>query len=911
MKLPKQELKIDEDRQALAPYNFVELPERIAAVIEGDKLPKVKDEMSSQEREAVLQQRNALVTAQLPDQNIFHAERYSGWIDCRLITASPSFVRGPLTPEQVNRRMQSKDLPAFFYEWDENEPVIPGSTLRGMLRMLVEIASFSKITEVTSKRLIYRAVGDTTRHGEKYREQLMADETEKYARGNRNQKYQRPLMRGGYLRKRGSDWRIQPAEERDGTTFARIRIDERFFDRLAPVPGCRNAFKVYVRVGPYDFQPVRGGFLNVRAARVLDSSDKPTPGLFEATLARSGHMFSKRSEAVIYPEDRRAEPLPLDDDQIDDYRNQISQEQEKLLGKGGVLKEGQPVFYILVGDENGNPAKDKNGKLQVNFFGHCRMLRLPYKQSPKDFVPSDLRQRDDKDDKQEDIDLAEAIFGFTKSLDDQRYCNKERRYAGRVSVSAARLVPNQEDIWLSPNRPIIPRILGTPKPTTFQHYLVQTQPNAKKSGQTKDGRPKFEVSLADYAAPTLGGTVIRGHKLYWHKGEVKQEEIELRERGKENVTTQIQPVRAGVQFEFRIQFENLSDVELGAMLRCLQIGADDSHRLKMGMGKPLGMGAVKTIPTLRLIDRADRYTTLFDGENWALGLMPEDKAKQNEQAAVSAFEKFVVDMIQPGATHLSELERIRQLLAILQWPGPNPEFTRYLEIERYDPTVRRGKRNEYDGRPVLPHPFAVAGMKETQDQLTVLDRSALPDSLPAGFQWGTVMKWGLGSSASYGFIQPDGGGQQVFAHLSVLPSGRTELEVGERVMFVSRKEARGPVATEIRTLHSVTSKSETRPPSPSATKPTINKTAAAEDKNLKYGNVKVWGLGAKKAYGLIRPDENSDDQRDVFVYISNLIEVSELKPGNRVQYRLRQREFGMEAIEVQVISSESEGSDES
>jgi len=538
MSLPKQPLEIDPDRQACAPYNFIELTERIAAVIAGSSLP---------DNEKSPEQRADAVNQALPDQNIFHADRHSGWIDCRLITASPTYVRAPRTPQEASKRIQSKDLPAFFYEWEKDEPVIPGSTLRGMLRTLIEIASYAKISEVSNRRLIYRAVGDTTKHGEKYREQLMRDETAKYPRGNRNEKYYTPLMRGGYIRRKGSDWYIQPAEVRDGTTFARIRIDERFFDRLAQVQGCRNAFKVYIRVGPYDFQPVRGGFLRIRAARVLDSSDKPQTGLFEATLARSGYMFSKRSEAVIYPPDpttfKKGRPhdiivekcFKLDDDQIDDYRNQISPEQEKLLGKGGVLREGQPVFYTQDGEE-------------VDFFGHCRMLRLPYPQSPQNFIPTNLRRDND-------IDLAEAIFGFTKKLDVRRHRNKERRYAGRVRIGTARLIPGQENIWLSPNRPIMPHVLGSPKPTTFQHYLVQTQPNQIKAGQTKDGRPKFEVRLSDYAAMTPSSTVVRGHKLYWHKGGVSQSDIEMRERGKENVSTQIQPVRAGVQFEFRVWFE--------------------------------------------------------------------------------------------------------------------------------------------------------------------------------------------------------------------------------------------------------------------------------------------------------------------------------------------------------------------
>lgn len=862
MSLPKQPLEIDADRQALAPYNFVELPERIAAVIAGDSLPKINKAATKAERETTLVERNKLVTAQLPDQNTFHETRHSGWIDCLLTTESPAYVRAPRSEDEARRGIQSKDLPAFFYEWEQNEPVIPGSTLRGMLRSLVEIASYGKVTEVTDKRLIYRAVGDTTNHGTKYREQLMLNETKEYARGNRNQQYHTPLMLGGYMRKRGSDWFIQPAEVRDGTTFARIRLDERFFNQLAKVPGCRNASKVYVRVGPYDFQPVRGGFLNIRASRVLESSGRPdAPKLFEATLVRSGYMFSKRSEAVIYPPDEKADWLSLDDEQIDDYRNQVSAEQEKLLGKGGVLREGQPVFYTLVRNDKDEPLKDKNGKLQVSFFGHCRMLRLPYKQSPRDFVPPNVRR-------EEDVDLAEAIFGFTKKMDSESYSPKERRYAGRVKISSAKLVAPSENIWLS-RTPITPQVLGSPKPTTFQHYLVQSDPNAIVGGYFKGGRP-----MDDYASLS-SITTLRGSKLYWHKSGVTASAIEVQGRSKENVSTQIRPVRAGVQFSFRLQFDNLSNVELGALLWVLQIGADENYRLKLGMGKPLGMGAVKATSTLYLINRVARYSTLFEQEivanqegkeevkiKWEPG-QAVNPISEIELQTIQAFETFVTQRVrtetaspakpkkqsapppsgfgnsirglsalnieplaetkapESPAESFAELDRIQQLLAMLRWPGPDPTETRYLEIERYDPAAKRGKRNEYDTRPVLPSPLALK------------QREPLKPKAP-----------------------------------------------------------KGDTPTVV-------------PPQEKKDKPQEKE---KKDEYLKTGTIKVWGLGAKKAYGFIKQDESDSD---AFVHRSNLIDITELRSQDRVQYRLRTKEFGVEAIEVRIIDELSEGENES
>lgn len=763
MSFPKQPQQIEKDRLALAPYNFVELPDQVAKVVDGNQ---AADKRKRAAHEA------------LPDQNVFHTSRHSGWIDCRLITESPVYVRAALTPEQAGKRMQAKELSAFFFTIDKDEPVIPGSTLRGMLRGIIEIASFAKITEVSQSRLVYRAVGegDKTIHGRNYRNQVMRDE------GNHHYV---PKFHAGYMHcDDNKDWFIWPARNIGGTTFARIRINDGLFRKLHPVNGCHNAFKIYVRVGKYDFHEVKGGFLHIKSAQVTEASEVPKYGFEEATLAKSGPMFSKRSEAVVFASDTDAKWLALDDEQIDAYRDQISQEQGKLLGNDkndrlGVLRHGQPVFYTLTDD----------GK--VDFFGHCRMLRLRYPNNPLDYVPERLRR-------ESDIDLAEAIFGFTKRLPERDFSKKERRYAGRVSVGDARLISDKSDIWLAPGRPITPKILASPKPTTFQHYLVQQTPNRSIIGKTVDGKPKYEVKLSDYSS----STVIRGHKFYWHKGAATLNDIESSEKLNPTQATRIQPLRAGVEFEFRLRFENLSNEELGALLWVLQLGASEKHRLKLGMGKPLGMGAVKVVPTLRLIDRAARYGNLFDADKWDAGLKSEEENRRVQQDAVAAFERFVLDKIEvPGVRRIEELDRIRQLRAMLSWPGPSPMQTRYLEIERPDPSAKRGKRNEYDGRPVLPNPLIVVGEVKAKER----ERSAEPSrprtaptvALPEGFKRGTVAKWGLGPKASYGFIQPDGGGAQVFVHLNALPPNRTSLQIYERVIYREIKRPNGLEAVEV------------------------------------------------------------------------------------------------------------------
>lgn len=657
MNLPVQP-KVNDNHEARAPYNFIPLPEVVLTV----------------------------PVADLPDQGIYDPELHTGYLDCELTTSSPVFVRAGLNEAQAKAGKESKDLPGFFYLDDESQPVIPGSSLRGLLRTLVEIVTFSKIGAVSKTPLVYRSVGGTTNHDAHYRDMLMHLDKEETV--GKNTKYYTPLMRGGYLEQTGPrDWAIRPAKEIGGATYAHIGIDEEKFRSLKRVKNCQNAYEIYIQTGPYQYQDVRGGFLKIKFAKVTQSDANLKPGLRPATLARSGWMNSKRSEAVIYERDNQADLLPLSDEQVDAYREQVSQEQEKLLGKHGALNDGQPVFYLL----------DKTGK--VVFFGHTRMFRVPYPRSPFDYVPAYARPEETPIDP-DVVDWAEAMFGYTRKV--EKGSQRQRAYAGRVSCSDAKLMDGQKDIWLAKD-PVTLKILSGPKPTTFQHYLVQEEPNLYEAGKTRDGATKYETRLRDFASPTPAETVLRGHKFYWHKGAVGVNEIREKGEVKANDTqhTHIRPLKAGVAFHFQVRFENLTDEEMGALVWIFSIAADDNIRLKLGMGKPLGLGAVQARARLFTSQTAERYASLADAGGWS-GL-PQEKPALAEKA----LQKFATFMGEALEVDFMKHQRIRALLTMLQWPGPDSEWTRYMQIEHPNPKARNGKENEYKERPVLPSPFGV------------------------------------------------------------------------------------------------------------------------------------------------------------------------------------------------------------
>ncbi|MBI1296921.1 TIGR03986 family CRISPR-associated RAMP protein [bacterium] len=677
MPLPKHKNPTTEDRTACAPYNFVPLPEKVA--VAGEPLPRDR----------------------------YHSDRHTGTIHCRLTTETPIYTRAALEQHEADTQA-AKDKADFFYvDSATKTPVIPGSSLRGVLRSLMEIVAYSKVYAVRSTPLAFRTFTDKTSLAPIYRNRLMSEDQKNHFT---------PRVIAGYIERHqgqvanhDGEWVIRPAKAIDGVTFARIPI--RLIPRRLPRwHGCRNASQVWVKLGPYEYQPVQDGRLQIKYAKVQEAVDHaPTSSGFETcVLVKSGYMSKKLHETVVYPADKNDNNLiPIPTELVYAYQDQISPEQKKLLGENGVLQEHQPVFYLL-------EQQTVGAKPELVFFGHTMMMRMTYPFAPLDFVPESLRNA-------EDLDLAEAIFGC---VEDGNHVSKT--CAGRVYVSDAQLSADQTDesIWLTATS-ITPKILSGPKPTTFQHYLTQQTPDATPAGYTKDRQPKTEIRLQSYADRPGIDTVIRGHKLYWHKGGVNVEEIQESAETLEKLAkvddkqhTRIKPVNAGVRFEFQIAFENLSEVELGALLWVLMLPGDSNkeYRHHVGMGKPLGMGTVKLEPELHLSQRVQRYAELFQQDDWHKASWVATSAEV--AALLDAFDHYVrTQTVQlQSANTLLDLDRIQTLLKLLEWPGPDHEQTRYMEIEYPDPNAKRGKRNQYDSRPVLPDPLQIQVEQKPQSK---------------------------------------------------------------------------------------------------------------------------------------------------------------------------------------------------
>ena len=448
---------------------------------------------------------------------------------------------------------------------------------------------------------------------------------------------------------------------------------------------------------------------------VLRTGARPA-GMVPAVVVESGHMgrpwgqpptpHQKHMHCAIYEPDTAAKPIPIPRHMWDAYV------EDRNLTRGistRRIAEGHPLFYLLDDKDN------------LVFFGPTMMFRLPYQRSVHDLIPQQLRDP-------LLIDYADALFGFVrdpKDFPDQKTVplqgQKSRAYASRVFVTDATLATQRvpQDIWLmgEQTRTLTPNILATPKPTSFQHYLVQ--PDITRPHLSHYDSPQEDAE----GQPHGHQTVIRGHKLYWHQGDKTADDLSAKYTGgdpmirsqfvrdthgqlqvKETSTqhTRFKPVKAGVEFTFRLYFENLSQAELGALCWILQpLGESPKEYChSLGMGKPFGMGAVHLNATLSLTSRTTRYTTLFTGDSWETGVVNRGDrlSARSEQVTqlTGAFEQDILNKLQPlnvECHRLAELQRIGMLLTLMEWPMPlTPQETTYMVP------------SESKERPVLPDP---------------------------------------------------------------------------------------------------------------------------------------------------------------------------------------------------------------
>ncbi|OOC10832.1 TIGR03986 family type III CRISPR-associated RAMP protein [Thioalkalivibrio halophilus] len=455
---------------------------------------------------------------------------WSGEIRIRLTAHTPLSVGGAQTPG--SDREPGK---VHLARTPDGRPAVPASSLKGMLRHVLEIAAFGHFREVEDQRL---GVRDLTKADNFYMKEMV-----------------KAPVQAGWLRYREGSWYIRPVN------FVRLHQEELIRAFGVDEQKWKKAGTVQKRYGligtlpeiHFDVGPVR----NNDQADAIDLGRGPRHGHVVVT-GQPGPDYTrknaKKREFIFYDAGKPRDEIPVSPEVMSDFQfiHQESPEWNDFWKPQlHSVSPGVPVFWHAEGDQS-----------SVRSLGLAMMYRLAYRNTLHDAIRHTRAGKNAASAHLDDDapDLAELLFGRI----DAEGPNGSLR--GRVMPGLAECEEDVATHWEGP------MVLNGPKPTFYPAYLRQQE--------TK----KDYITLMDDRAELSG----------WKRYPVRSSHHVPRPPDKSGpkVQVKLETVPSDTTFSTQIRFHNLRDVELGALVWALDFGGRGDLRHSLGTGKPFGFGQV-------------------------------------------------------------------------------------------------------------------------------------------------------------------------------------------------------------------------------------------------------------------------------------------------------------------------------
>ncbi len=484
----------------------------------------------------------------------------SGEIEIKIIAKTPIFIR--------NGHAKDVDETEFahYVDTDGNKQYfIPGSSLKGMIRNVLEIMTRSRMSQVGNNRYAFRDLTSNSLYMKTYKSNN---------------------VQCGWLQQDiNGNWKILDCGRP-------ILIHHEEVDKILS-----NTYKSEYKIGDntYEFHGFRKLFLNGdhkkwgKSAKwkydLVNDSNKLTTRFTLYTVEDPKNPHASKTKArydkngspgtIVFTgqSSKRKEPKGNQDfkpsgkvhefvffDPSEERRLNISEKMQKdfkfiyldhdknnispdwKYWKSKLVKGGRiPVFYT------------PDGGGGVKHFGLAFMYKLPYKYSIHEMAPF-------KDYIFKEPDMVETIFGY---IDDKRGSLKGRVMVGHAMSKNAKLDSQKKEI------------LAGPKASYFPFYLEQPNPqNAYKTYQDNGG-------------------ILRGFKRYPTQDSCREGTYDVKQSNNVKVFSKFKPVKAGATFVGKIRFHNLRKSEIGALLSALTFHNSEKVFHSFGGAKSFGYGVIK------------------------------------------------------------------------------------------------------------------------------------------------------------------------------------------------------------------------------------------------------------------------------------------------------------------------------
>ncbi|MCE1166509.1 MAG: TIGR03986 family CRISPR-associated RAMP protein [Sphingobacteriia bacterium] len=526
--------------------------------------------------------------AEQVSQDIPFSDGLSGQIELTIEAESPIYIRNGFSVNELKSENKSGDFVSNSF-WNFNgQYFIPGSSLKGMIRNIFEIISFSKMP--TDPRMRFAR-----------RDMLANNRSNIYPLKNITEQKE---IRCGWLSMNdnsyvikdcGHPYRISHKEldkifgsELFENHFSKVKGKDlsKPIDRLNPKMA-KFKYKLIEKNGLSKY--LKGSFVKDEANRKATYEDgKGSRGEIVFTgqpdrwdFPRNKDSKGKFNEFVIF-EDELGSDYKISREVFNQY-NFFMDDSEDWLYCLSKIKEGNryPVFFRFESEESEEAKKVKD-------FGLAFMYRLPYIKGVSQLV--------DEFQEPNGIDLAEAVFGFTELKKVKLERNKKvvEKINGSLKsrVHFGHAFAEANSITLADQ---ITGCLAGPKASYYPIYIRQREvdPDKGKYYQTYDNG------------------VISGWKRYPLK-----ESVQLLPKIGDKMDTTFVPVEKGAKFSGKITFHNLRPIELGCLLSAITFHNNPEYRHSLGMAKPYGYGKVKIESKLKVFDEnsldIDGYLVAFE-----------------------------------------------------------------------------------------------------------------------------------------------------------------------------------------------------------------------------------------------------------------------------------------------------------
>jgi len=416
-----------------------------------------------------------------------------------------------------------------FHQSPDGRYMIPGSSLRGMLRNVLEIASFGRMRFVDDQRMGLRDLGGGLK--DVYRNNLRPKD-----------------ISAGWMRFINGKWEITPCE------FVRVHHNQlkTFFDGNIELGGRQPSVRIrYAAWNKSLDVTFRTRSTKAGIKKAIDLGD----GEYNGRIVFTGQPGGNKKHDFIFFNPREEGAFTLTPQAVRDFCQVHGDKDNKdnswnYWCSKFYAGEAVPIFFVTY--------------LGRHAVGLSSMFRLPYRHSIHDAIghtsPEHVADKGD--------DLPALLFGYA---DDDK---GERNLKGRVAFTPAFAMGKPQPVEQNPT------ILNGPKPSYYPNYIDQPeQPPGKLSGQS------YSTFMDDHCE-------IRGFKRYPVRNQAQVQPLAPDQVRNTKVQVELNPLPRGTVFKATLKFHNLKPEELGAVVWGLRWGGDERLRHAIGMGKPFGFGQV-------------------------------------------------------------------------------------------------------------------------------------------------------------------------------------------------------------------------------------------------------------------------------------------------------------------------------